>query len=259
MAKSDIFRLSGITRQKAFKKAIQTAKSTLNDQLDTYLKMFELTGSTSQNLVDEVIQERDTELMLREIWYDVAPTFAKRTYEAIKGGKVKFEFSDSAFNIWLENEIAINSSALVTKITETTRSLIKERLAEMTREGLSIQKMAKRIKDDGAKINFKRAIKIARTEVIKSSNMASLHAAQQGGSSLLKIWIPAHQKRTRGYNPKDKFDHYHMDKHPAIELDALFDVSGDKLQHPGDVKNGAQKGNTIQCRCAIGYKRRPNA
>jgi len=258
MAKSDIFKLSGITRQKAFKKAIQTARTTLNDQLETYLTMFELTGSTSEVLVDEVIKERDTELMLKEIWYDVAPTFAKRTYEAIKGGKVKFEFSDTAFNIWLEKELAIHSAELVQSITESTRTFIKRRLAAGVKQGLSIPNMAKLIRNEIGGINKRRAVTIARTEVIGASNAASLYGAQQSGTSLLKIWIPAKQMRTRGARPKDQFDHFHMDQHEPIELDALFTVSGERLKYPGDGSNGASGGNIINCRCAIGYKRRPS-
>lgn len=258
MAKSDIFRLSGITRQKAFKKAIQTARTTLNEQLDTYLKMLELTGSTSEALVDEVIQTRDTELMLKEIWYDVAPTFAKRTYEAIKGGKVKFEFSDTAFTNWLTEWAATESALKVVDITTSTRTFIKRRLAAGVKDGLSIPNMAKLIRNEIGGINKRRAVTIARTEVIGSSNAASLYGAQQSGTSLLKIWIPAKQMRTRGARPKDKFDHFHMDKHEPIELDALFTVSGEKMKHPGDGSNGASGGNIINCRCAIGYKRRPS-
>jgi methylmalonyl-CoA mutase N-terminal domain/subunit len=251
----DIFQLSGYNRAKAINKAYRIVLNALDEQLNTYLSFLTLTGSTSEQLIEETVSEDVTKQMLVDIYSFTMPLYAKRTFDAINKGKVKLDWSQTWFNEFLATHIAVETAENVTNVSNYTKWLIRNRLSDGVKKGLSIPNLAKEIKSEMAGINRRRAMTIARTEVISSSNKASLEGAKQTGANVFKKWIPAKQMRTRGAKPKDKFDHFHMDKHEPIPLTELFNVSGESLEYPGDATHGASGGNTINCRCAIGYVR----
>ncbi len=69
------------------------------------------------------------------------------------------------------------------------------------------------------------------------------------GLKMEKEWIATKDKRTRR-RPKNAFDHAVMDG-KMVDLNAPFEVQGDKLMFPGDPRGKAA--NIIQCRCVTGY------
>ncbi len=94
-----------------------------------------------------------------------------------------------------------------------------------------------------------RAATIARTEV----HAAMMYASEEGAAKLsreqdvvmLKLWLPVTDERTRA-------NHASMSSHPAIGLDADFNVGGTPMKRPGDPRGGAT--NCINCRCVLTYK-----
>lgn len=94
-----------------------------------------------------------------------------------------------------------------------------------------------------------RAMTVARTE----THAAMMYASEEGtaktgrdnGITILKSWLPVQDERTRS-------NHSAMSSHPAIAMDADFNVGGTRMKRPGDPRGGAD--NCINCRCVLTYK-----
>lgn len=99
-----------------------------------------------------------------------------------------------------------------------------------------------------------RAARIARTEIISSSNYGSMRGAQETGFLLNKEWLSAIDSRTRTI-PSDQFDHRAMDE-VQVGMDEFFKVPKkgggfELLALPGD--HSGSVGNTVNCRCTLAY------
>jgi len=93
---------------------------------------------------------------------------------------------------------------------------------------------------------------IARTEVVASLNFSSskaMEAAYTNGVNVRSRWVTMQDGHVRGQMVKDEFDHMAAEGLEIIPSKQLFIVSGESLEFPGDTKNGASPGNTINCRC----------
>lgn len=105
-----------------------------------------------------------------------------------------------------------------------------------------------------------RSVMIARTEVMRASNYASLKGAQKHPFLVDKVWIATRDARTRRI-PKDFYDHWNMDGQ-TVEYNQPF-ISADKVGRPivvdapGDPT--APRGFTINCRCAVAFVPRRDA
>jgi hypothetical protein len=95
---------------------------------------------------------------------------------------------------------------------------------------------------------------ITRTETAAAMNQSSLQVAKDSrfGATgyLTKEWSSTLDSRTRSLHSiyRDKFDHVRVHGQQR-KLDEQFDVSGEKMDFPGDSKYGASAGNLISCRC----------
>lgn len=99
-----------------------------------------------------------------------------------------------------------------------------------------------------------RADAIARTETHNAAMYSSRTTAEEftkdEGVTMLKIWSPAIDDRSREY-------HVQMEDHPPIPMDGMFDVPSpdggtDKMDRPGDPS--APPYQTINCRCGLTYE-----
>lgn len=174
----------------------------------------------------------------------------------------------------LRKEIAPNN--WVTMVSEYVRTIGGQRITEITnftktyvlgqlqpiledgvRQGFGIDKIARNIinRVDEYKDRFStyRAERIARTEIVGTSNWASLNSAQAAGVSdqIRKKWHASTDGREREW-------HREMNSKPAIALDQEFQVRNaggqtESLAYPGDPKGS--KSNVINCRCTVIYVR----
>ena len=97
------------------------------------------------------------------------------------------------------------------------------------------------------KKNKEAAMRNARTMVTSAENkgrMDSFHRAQEMGIQMKKIWIAAHDSRTRDA-------HAELDGEEA-DVDELFVNSIGEIMFPGDPD--AHPANVYNCRCALGSK-----
>ena len=113
-------------------------------------------------------------------------------------------------------------------------------------QGESIPKIANRI----AKVqqmNMHAAVRTARTAVTGAENkgrMDMLGEMEEKGVVVNKMWIAAHDARTRDW-------HAELDM-KSVPQDKPFVNSIGSIMYPGDP--AADPANTYNCRCALGYK-----
>ena len=149
----------------------------------------------------------------------------------------------------------------ITQINRYTKAYVLSKLRPILNQGIEEGKgiadiatnIIKDIGEYAGKFARYRAERIARTEIIGSSNEAGLASVKAAGieDQVLKFWMPEIDERTRS-------THIEMNNHPAIPLNEDFDVpkmdgTTEKLAYPGDPKGSAE--NVINCRCSIGYRR----
>jgi hypothetical protein len=134
----------------------------------------------------------------------------------------------------------------IKQITTTTLASIRLELTDGVAQGESIPDLAKRVDllylDQ---IIPNRSTTIVRTEVVASSNYASVQSAQSSGLTLTKVWLATDDNRTRP-------DHADADGQ-EVAMDAQFEVGDEKLGYPGDSSGSPE--NVINCRCTVYYKR----
>lgn len=148
----------------------------------------------------------------------------------------------------------------ITEINNFTKKYVLDRLRPIltagVEKGLGIVEIGKMIVSDIAEYSGKfakyRSERIARTEIVSTSNWASVTSVESSGvkDRLLKKWHVTIDGRERE-------THEAMRNKPAIPMDDFFDVptknGSERMKYPGD-PNGS-KGNVINCRCTIVYQR----
>ena len=178
--------------------------------------------------------------------------FGSETYNDYHDKKMmikKFEPYNDNLLYW----ITVNVGNAVSYIDDTTKVEIKNIIVDAIDQGWGVGN-----EDTPNTIAYaigqlyldqiipNRSETIARTEVMTASNKGSLEGAQQSGADLLKFWIPTYDGDTRD-------SHMETGSHPAIALDAMFDVGDSKGEFPADARLSAKE--RINCRCAVGYER----
>lgn len=143
---------------------------------------------------------------------------------------------------------------LAVDMTETTKTRMIDIIQRGMIEGWSVDRMADQMMTDGDRYSEIRARRIARTEVMRASNYATIKGAEQVGFEMDKIWIATRDSRTRRF-PKQNFDHWDMDG-VQIPIDQPFTSKAKNgrpllADFPGDPK--APAGFTINCRCTLGF------
>lgn len=122
--------------------------------------------------------------------------------------------------------------------------------AEVTQgilQGESIPKIARRLKNNVGMSAKGSAVRNARTTVTSAENKGRidmLHDAREKGVIVDKIWMAAHDSRTREA-------HLDLDGQQVPEDEAFDSILG-PIEYPGDPY--ASPANTYNCRCSLGYK-----
>lgn len=127
---------------------------------------------------------------------------------------------------------------------------LAETLVEGFRAGESIDKITKRVQDVFGDIEKWRARRIARTEVLRSSNFGSWKAMQLSGIIDMKEWIGTPDDRVRDdHDPAiiDSLDgQVQQINNPFVIVRAASKDTGATAMHPGDFGIGSQD---VNCRC----------
>ena len=135
-------------------------------------------------------------------------------------------------------------------ISDNTKDLIHGIVQRGMRDGLSNDDLVKQLLEGKKDFNKVRATMIVRTETHSAANKATESAVKSTGYPHDKVWRSTMDDRVRGMGLKDRYNHVlaNGQKRP---LEGFFDVSGDKLEFPGDPNGHA--GNIVNCRCVLTY------
>lgn len=185
--------------------------------------------------------------VIYDAWIDVSVAIGGQVAASLSSGQAQKGMIADFIKLFGESQIKyllLLAATKVKQISTTTEAKIRLELTDGVAHGESIQKLAKRIDDLYLQqIIPNRSVKIARTEVVGSSNYASLEAAKQSGLTLNKVWLATEDARTRP-------DHADADGQ-EVGIDEQFDVGGVKMDRPGD----GPTDQVICCRCAVYFKR----
>lgn len=127
-----------------------------------------------------------------------------------------------------------------TKIDRTTKTLLRETLADGVQQGESLTELQSRIEATYKQSRGFRAARIARTETVRSTNFGALEGMVQSGVPK-KEWLTS-----RDQNVRDS--HSAMDKQVVARDDFFTSGSGNLTLQPGGF--GVAK-EDINCRCTI--------
>ena len=163
------------------------------------------------------------------------------------GAKVLTDLGlDVAFNLRnprVQEYLRTWSSTKITDINETTRTAIRETLAEGTAAGEGVRDLAKRIEGVYDDADRRRATVIARTEVNGGANWATTDAYRHSGVVTRRTWIATRDERVRD-------SHADMDGEETDLANPFALVSGDNrgetADQPGDFGIAEED---INCRC----------
>ncbi len=125
------------------------------------------------------------------------------------------------------------TSELAGTLSNTSYENFERILRDAQGEGLSVPKMSERLEKELPEVNAKRAELISRTELIRSSNGASLKQAQESGVVKGKRWRATNDSRTRP-------EHRELDG-TVVGIDEAFPNG---QMHPGEPN----------CRCTLTYE-----
>ena len=202
--------------------------------------------------------------VLQKMYKEIAVTFGNATFRAVSVDSKKaanpFGLNDE-FLDELTSFLIQWGFYLASLMAKTTKDRLIILVTKALTDGLSTEDIYFLILSDPQLRYAKyRSVMIARTEVMRASNYASLKGAEKHPFLVDKMWIATRDSRTRRI-PKDFYDHWNMDGQ-TVEYNQPF-VSADKVGRPivvdapGDPR--APRGFTINCRCAVAFIPRRDA
>lgn len=193
------------------------------------------------NFIDKYFDNKqETVEFVLNIYRSVGKWYAIDAFNSINAQlykKADFEFIINTIIRYLE----INGLSKITNINETLKNDIKELIFKAFEEGLSPIDVAKLLVKQGKQIALKRAITIARTEIIGAANAGALAGAKETRVISYKVWVSSSDKRTRN-------DHREA-RNQKVAINENFKIGGEELAHPGD-KNASAK-QVVNCRCTM--------
>lgn len=129
----------------------------------------------------------------------------------------------------------------VVGITATTRDGVTRALQQAVKEGVGIDEMRRRLRGYFEEQADYRAERIARTEVVSSSNAANLAAYQISGLVDAKEWLAVQDEATRE-------THSELDGQRRGITEEFTSSSGARAQGPGLF---GEPGEDVNCRCTV--------
>ena len=206
----------------------------------------------------------DVQAALANIWGRAGRMMGQRIIGQVKDGYRHLETKageESLFQRILIEFIQQFGALRVTQIVEATREGMMRVIASGLKQGLSVEQIAKDLRENIPLISRLRANVIARTETHSASQHASIQVAKTSRLTLMKEWVPVEDHRTRDFGEGDgiidQFSHRAMTGQ-RVPVDHAFKVprrdgTFENMMFPGDPNGSA--GNVINCRCANIFRR----
>lgn len=194
---------------------------------------------------------------MTDMYREIAVKFGNASYRAVTITTRKAADPFGLNDTWTREVLrflGLYGLELAVDMTETTKSRMIDIIQRGMMMGWSTNRMAMEMMEEGDRYSEIRARRIARTEVMRASNYATMKGAEGVGFEMDKIWIATRDSRTRRF-PRQNFDHWDMDG-KQVPMNQPFE-SADKFgrpllaNFPGDPQ--APAGFTINCRCTVGF------
>lgn len=157
---------------------------------------------------------------------------------------------------WLAKVLGYLSEHGANKVRDIL-DVTRDRIRNVLKSGVQSELSYNEIKASVESVvgDSERAWAIARTEVHAAAEVGRFEASKSVPGVETKTWNNVGDTRVRhpgSDRSPSPFDHLVVDGQTVL-VDEPFEVSGEKMMHPGDTSLGASKGNTIQCRCLATY------
>lgn len=214
-------------------------KTALTKQIEPVLKELDKGISEAMSQVD-IIQEEPVRQAYTQLYTQVGGYYASQVFNGLKSAKgFQTKDQDDLFLRFMQSWVALEGAELVTNVTANTKAYLKQILEKGIEQNLTVEEIARNMRDSGRIAGITRARVISRSEIIRASNLGSLQGAKSSNLNLRKVWLATRDSRTR-------IDHAEADGQ-KVGMDDFFIVGGEELQYPADYRGSAS--NVIQCRC----------
>ena len=142
----------------------------------------------------------------------------------------------------IERQIADGRGTIVNHVLDRVSAV----LSESQMAGIGVEAAARALRERGGLETY-RAFRIARTEIHQGFNATTQTAAARMVPGALKVWsAQTGDGRTRKAHAAANGQ--------KRQMNALFEVGGDRLRWPGDRSQGAGAKQIVNCRCVVGYR-----
>jgi hypothetical protein len=205
--------------------------------------------------VRHLLDDDKMKALIRKIWIDTGSTFAVDT--ARKLDKIpkkadpdtQIDYWEDYFRKYSNERSQFVTGQIMDTQTQIINNIIDRNLEEARQGGLGIPETQRYLRNDMqdvlTEMNKYQAERIARTEVIGSSNKGSFDAASKSGLDMKKIWLTSGLDGIREshlrYGAEDE----------ATGGRAMDEEYASGLQYPSDPD--ADPEEIINCRCTVVY------
>lgn len=223
--------------ERAFYAYLQTK---LNIETKAYIK-----GLEGRNPSTFHITSHFSDKWMLEIIKDAYIKFGKKQNEFLSGMSKKEE-EDDFNNTWLLSILLlfnrVSEFIVILGIIRTIKNDIKRFVDDKVSQGIPTSAIITLLALYLTQKNVIRAQTIARTEMTKIMNLASLEWANLQKKEIKKKWIVT-------LDGKERASHGAMADYPAIGISEKFIVGGFPMSAPGD--NSAPVAELVNCRCGL--------
>lgn len=185
---------------------------------------------------------RDLRQALGKVYQMTIPVFAQLEFDRIS--KKKRALGDAIWAEFIVQFLNEEAGLFIRRVTATTLAQVRQALIDGVEQGYGMEKIGREMRKVVQAFNRKRALRIARTEVITASNAATAYGAGQTGLELNKIWLAT----TTDDRTRETHIEAHLEYHKTpIAHEELFYVGGYACMYPA--MSGLPAKERINCRC----------
>lgn len=196
----------------------------------------------------DLIQPAPLADVLESLYVVSGTAYAEAMYDAIQPPKKQSkEMLRANWRNFMRRFAVVELSGLLLDINTTSVKIIERVVSVGLAEGLGIPEIAKSIQETVNTVFKNRSRLIARTEMVRATNVAGMESSKTSDFMYEKKWIPAIDDRTRA-------DHLEMLSKDYIPFDQPFIVGGNEMMQPGDGSMGAGADQICNCRCKVVFR-----
>lgn len=182
--------------------------------------------------------------LLEEMYLTTGKLFFNNIQKELRPRKFQ-QFED-----YVNEFMQLYAAEKVQSISDTLKKILNDSLLKSFNEGLSVQQAAKNINNLAPEIATRRALVIARTEIIGAANYGTYTGAEQVAQQFPEVGIK--KSWFTNIDGRERAAHRAANGQ-TVEMNEIFIVNGEEMRRPHDPNGSAS--NVIQCRCTLLFQR----